>query len=119
MGKKEDPAVANHVSGQSNKPLSKPAHELPFEEVIRELHSNGDDGLTQQEATKRLEEYGRNEFGESKGVQPLRIIGAQLANAMTLVSFPPSSFLAPRCPRALPILVRYLGLRGIRHRHHE
>ena len=88
MGKKEDPAVANHVSGQSNKPISKAAHELSYQEVIRELHSNGDDGLTQQEAAKRLEEYGRNEFGESQGVQPLRILGAQLANAMTLVSFP-------------------------------
>lgn len=87
MGQKEDPAVANHVSGQSNNPISKPPHVLPFEQVVQELQTNGDDGLTKQEAQKRLEQYGRNEFGEAKGVQPLSIIGAQLANAMTLVSF--------------------------------
>lgn len=94
MGQKEDPAVANHVSGQSNDPISKPPHVLPFDQVVQELKTNGDDGLTPQEAQKRLDQYGRNQFGESAGVQPLRILGAQLANAMTLVSsILPSSLL--------------------------
>ena len=105
MGKKEDPAVANHVSGQSNNPISKPPHVLPFDQVVQELQTNSDDGLSPQEAQKRLEQYGRNEFGEAKGVQPLRIIGAQLANAMTLVSSIPSPSLLLVVPCAFRLLV--------------
>lgn len=85
MAKKQDPAIAAHVSGQSNKPISAPPHTLPVSQVIQELHTNPNEGLTPAEAKQRLEEYGRNEFGEEKGVQPLRIIMGQLANAMTLV----------------------------------
>lgn len=101
MGHKEDPAVANHISGQSNKPISQPPHVLPAEQVVQELKTDGNDGLSPEEAQRRLEEYGRNEFGEQKGVQPLRIIGGQLANAMTLVSFqsPTLLFAAPRGSR--------------------
>ncbi|KAI8264677.1 Sodium transport ATPase 2 [Colletotrichum sp. SAR11_239] len=87
MGKKdpEAEAMANHISGQSNKPLSRPAHALSTEEVIRELRANPDDGLTPEEAKTRLDEYGRNEFGADKGVQPIKILIGQIANAMTLV----------------------------------
>lgn len=85
MGQKEDPAVANHISGQSNKPISQPPHAIPADQVVQELKTSGNEGLSPDEAQRRLEEHGRNEFGEQKGVQPLRIIGAQLANAMTLI----------------------------------
>ncbi|KAL0943175.1 sodium p-type [Colletotrichum truncatum] len=87
MGKKdpEAEAMANHVSGQSNKPMSRPAHALTTEEVVQELRANTDDGLTPEEAKARLDEYGRNEFGADKGVQPLKIFIGQIANAMTLV----------------------------------
>lgn len=98
MGQKEDPAVANHVSGQSNSPISRPPHVLPFDKVIQELQTDSDEGLSPQEAEKRLEKYGRNEFGEAKGVQPLRILGAQLANAMTLVSIIPLPLPTPLHP---------------------
>ncbi|KAL8381891.1 hypothetical protein RB595_005914 [Gaeumannomyces hyphopodioides] len=83
--KAAEEAVANHVSGQSNKPLSRPAHALTSEEAIEELKANAEDGLSTGEARERLEQYGRNEFGEQKGVQPLQIFIAQVANAMTLV----------------------------------
>ncbi|EJT78494.1 hypothetical protein GGTG_03594 [Gaeumannomyces tritici R3-111a-1] len=83
--KAAEEAVANHVSGQSNKPLSRPAHALTSEEAIEELKANAEEGLSVDEAKKRLEQYGRNEFGEQKGVQPLQIFIAQVANAMTLV----------------------------------
>lgn len=89
MGKKdgsnEEAAVANHVSGQSNKPMSAPAHSLPYEEVARELGTDIQNGLTDEEQQKRLAEYGRNEFGETKGVQPVRIFIGQIANSLTLV----------------------------------
>lgn len=92
MGKEEDQAVANHVSGQSNKPISAPAHALTYEAVAQELNADAQNGLSHDEATKRLEEFGRNEFGENKGVQPVRILIAQIANALTLVSENPSQF---------------------------
>lgn len=78
-------AVANHVSGQANKPMRRPAHALTIEQTVEELKANTDDGLTTADAKTRLEEYGRNHFGEEKGVQPLKILLAQIANAMTLV----------------------------------
>ena len=85
MGKEEDKAVAEHVSGQSNKPMSAPAHALPFGDVEKELNTDGQNGLSHEEAKQRLEVYGRNEFGASKGVQPARILIAQIANSLTLV----------------------------------
>ncbi|CRK17088.1 hypothetical protein BN1723_011218 [Verticillium longisporum] len=78
-------AVANHVSGQANKPLSRPPHCLTIDETVAELKANAEDGLTDADAKARLEEYGRNQFGEEKGVQPVKILVAQIANAMTLV----------------------------------
>lgn len=86
MGKNNtDDAVANHVSGQANKPLSRPAHGLTIEQAVEELKANPDDGLTTAEAKARLEEYGRNTFGDQKGVQPMKIFVTQVANAMTMV----------------------------------
>lgn len=94
MGKEEDKAVAQHVSGQANKPMSSPAHALTFQEVEKELSADSQNGLSHDEAKKRLEEFGRNEFGANKGVQPARILIAQIANSLTLVrqffpTFPP------------------------------
>jgi magnesium-transporting ATPase (P-type) len=88
MGKNggEEEAVANHVSGQANTPMSKPAHALTFEEVASELGADIQNGLSSDEHKTRLEKYGRNEFGETEGVQPVRIFVGQLANALTMVS---------------------------------
>ncbi|EMD00620.1 hypothetical protein BAUCODRAFT_81255 [Baudoinia panamericana UAMH 10762] len=47
--------------------------------------ADGEDGLTTQEASRRLEEYGRNELGDAGGVNPGKILIRQIANAMTLV----------------------------------
>ncbi|KAM0246533.1 hypothetical protein ACHAP5_004657 [Fusarium lateritium] len=74
-----------HVSGQSNTPMTAPAHALTFDQVAQELAANVEDGLTEEEAKKRLETNGRNEFGEQEGVQPLKIFIGQIANALTLV----------------------------------
>lgn len=74
-----------HVSGQSNKPLSQPAHALSHEDVTRELGGDALDGLSPSLAGERLAEFGRNELGEAEGVQPVKIVIAQVANAMSLV----------------------------------
>lgn len=85
MAPKEQDTVA-HVSGQSNKPMSAPAHALSADQVVQELNANVTDGLTNEDAKRRLEEHGPNELGEDKGVQPMEIFIAQIANALTLVS---------------------------------
>jgi Na+-exporting ATPase len=80
-----------HVSGQSNKPTSRPAHALTYEQLATELNADVLSGLTANEAKTRLEQFGRNDLGEEEGVQPLKIVVAQIANAMTLVTVPISS----------------------------
>ncbi|KAH6645278.1 sodium transport ATPase 5 [Truncatella angustata] len=77
--------LADHVSGQSNKPMSRPAHGLTFEEVIRELGVDGDDGLSESAAKERLEEFGNNELDNGPGINPTKILLKQIANAMMLV----------------------------------
>lgn len=82
---KQDDAVDNHVSGQSNEPMSRPAHALTFDQVVEELQTDAMHGLTSAEAKSRHEKFGNNDLGDADGVQPLKIILAQVANAMTLV----------------------------------
>ncbi|GJC78905.1 calcium-transporting ATPase 3 [Colletotrichum liriopes] len=82
--KKAD-SFQEHVSGQSNKPLSRPPHALEVSQVIKELQVNTIQGLDTEEATRRLTELGRNELQQQKGVQPLKIFFEQIFNAMTLV----------------------------------
>ncbi|CBX94167.1 similar to sodium P-type ATPase [Plenodomus lingam JN3] len=84
MGKKQNP-LQDHVSGQSNTPLSLPPHSLTLEQTVAELKTATWDGLDDAEARRRLEEYGPNELGEMQGVSPIKILVAQVANAMTLV----------------------------------
>ncbi|GAW25574.1 putative potassium sodium efflux P-type fungal-type [Rosellinia necatrix] len=78
-------STGEHVSGQANTPISRPAHALTYAQVIQELSSDATNGLSSNAAQRRLEELGQNVLGESEGVSPLRIIIAQIANAMTLV----------------------------------
>ncbi|KAJ5166308.1 uncharacterized protein N7482_005089 [Penicillium canariense] len=73
----------NDVPSQSY--LSQPAHSLSFEDVIRELGTNSDDGLTSGEVKQRLEKYGQNILEGDEGVSIAKIFIRQLANAMMLV----------------------------------
>lgn len=79
-------ATGGHISGQSNEPFSHPAHALSFNEVARQLQTNTTTGLSADEAAQRLIKYGPNNLGKDKGVQPLQILIAQVANAMSAVS---------------------------------
>ncbi|KFA59984.1 hypothetical protein S40285_08482 [Stachybotrys chlorohalonatus IBT 40285] len=85
MAEKPNSGSTPHVSGQSNKPMTRPAHALSHEDVTKELNTDSLDGLSNDEAAKRLQDYGKNELGETESVQPMKIILAQIANAMTLV----------------------------------
>lgn len=69
--------IAGHVSGQSNMALSKVAHALERDLLVKEMNSDDKNGLTEAEAKKRLEEFGRNELDNGPGVQPLKILITQ------------------------------------------
>jgi len=85
MGKKKSVGLEGHASGQSNRPLSLPAHSLTLQQTVDELRTDVWSGLDDSEATRRLEDYGKNELGEMESISPLKILVAQVANAMTLV----------------------------------
>lgn len=96
MGNNEDIVIEDSVSGHFQ--LSKPAHALPYTSVIEEIKADAEDGLTDDEARSRLEQHGRNELGDSDGVQPLKILIGQVANAMTLVYHTRPSLICQRLP---------------------
>lgn len=83
--------MEEHVSGQANKPMSKPAHALDRDTIRNELNADAEEGLSASEAQSRLQEYGRNELEDGPGVQPFKILLRQVANAMMLVSVPDRS----------------------------
>ncbi|RYP73923.1 hypothetical protein DL771_003365 [Monosporascus sp. 5C6A] len=83
--KKEVNLFGSHVSGQSTWPLSRPAHALTTDQVIEELEADALNGLTISVAEQRLQDYGKNDIGGTECVSPLKIIVAQIANAMALV----------------------------------
>ncbi|EGP89777.1 Na(+)/Li(+)-exporting P-type ATPase [Zymoseptoria tritici IPO323] len=85
MANEKMPEQANVLPGQGNKPLSRPAHALPYAIVLDELDARDQEGLSSAEAKERLERYGSNDLGNAKGVQPVKILISQVANAMTLV----------------------------------
>ncbi|KAK3319865.1 hypothetical protein B0T19DRAFT_478905 [Cercophora scortea] len=78
-------ATATAVSGQSNTPLTRPAHALTYQQVADELGADLLVGLSQDEAARRVVQYGKNELNEAEGIKPLKIVVAQIANAMTMV----------------------------------
>ena len=77
--------MENHVSGQSNKPMSKPAHALDCDTLVRELGADPENGFSEAQAGEKLNEFGRNELDDGPGVQPIKILIRQVANAMMLV----------------------------------
>lgn len=85
MGNKAKSPDEGHVSGQANKPLSLPPHSLTLAQVVDELSTDTWSGLDDAEAKRRLEEYSANDLGDTDGVSPVKILIAQVANAMTLV----------------------------------
>jgi magnesium-transporting ATPase (P-type) len=68
--------------------LSQPAYCLSFEVVLKEIGTDIDEGLTKEEAARRLEQYGQNKLDEGEGVSIIKILVRQVANAMMLVKRP-------------------------------
>jgi hypothetical protein len=74
--------------GSGGSPLSQPAHTLPCDVVISELGTRLDEGLSNDEAKHRLQQYGQNKLDDGEGVSILKILIRQVANAMMLVKGP-------------------------------
>lgn len=71
--------------GSGGSPLSQPAHMLTYEDAIKQLTTELDDGLPPDEARRRLQQYGPNQLDEGEGVSLVKIFVRQVANAMMLV----------------------------------
>jgi magnesium-transporting ATPase (P-type) len=84
-GKAASPDATAHISGQSNEPMARPAHNLTADEVALELDTNPTGGLSVDEAAQRLGKYGPNDLGQEKGVSAVAIFMQQIFNSMTLV----------------------------------
>jgi hypothetical protein len=72
----------------TNDLLSKPAYSLPYDAVVAELGSRIEEGLSDDEAGRRLQHYGPNKIEEGEGVSLTKISVRQVANAMMLVKPP-------------------------------
>ncbi|KAA8648902.1 cation-translocating P-type ATPase [Aspergillus tanneri] len=72
-------------SGMPGSLLSQPAHTLPYDVVIKELGTRVDEGLSDDEAQRRLQQYGANKLDDGEGVSVIKILVRQVANAMMLV----------------------------------
>lgn len=73
------------VDAAQLQPLSQPAYCLSYEDVLNELSTNADEGLSASEAQRRLEEHGHNELEGGESVSFAKIFIRQIANAMMLV----------------------------------
>lgn len=81
------------VSDKDDPQTTPVAHAMAIEKIQTQLQTNLEDGLSSSQAASRAEKYGRNELHDGPGVQPLKILVHQVANAMILVmrsTIPPS-----------------------------
>lgn len=72
--------------------LSAPAYLLTTREIILQLATNPEDGLSEVEAKSRLTRYGLNELESGVGVSATGILMKQIFNAMVLVNLSSSFF---------------------------
>ncbi len=67
-----------------SRPSTEDWHSLPVEEVFRKLESNPD-GLTSEEARRRLEQFGFNELVERRGISILEIFLSQFKDIFVIM----------------------------------
>ncbi|KAL8706187.1 MAG: hypothetical protein Q9201_000765 [Fulgogasparrea decipioides] len=72
MDVEESDEICMPVPGNAD--LTRPAHALPYAQVADEIGANRSQGLTDAEAKKRIELYGRNELQAGGGVLILAMV---------------------------------------------
>ncbi len=60
-------------------------HQLDAAETLRHFASSADAGLSEEEARRRLTQYGANQLTESRSISPAAILLAQFKNALILI----------------------------------
>lgn len=87
---KKKPIMAGKadVDAAQLQPLSQPAYCLSYQDVLQELSTDAEEGLSSGEAQRRLEQHGHNELEGGESVSFAKIIIRQIANAMMLVRIP-------------------------------
>lgn len=60
-------------------------HSLETKQVLKELDSNLHEGLAQDTAKKRIEQYGLNELRKEEGVSPLTLFINQFKNMLIII----------------------------------
>jgi Ca2+-transporting ATPase len=63
----------------------KDAHAKSIDELVANLETNVDVGLTQQEAGERLRRFGANELTQQKRASPLALFAAQFKNTLIII----------------------------------
>ena len=76
------------VDAAQLQPLSQPAYCLSYQDVLKELSTDAEEGLSSGEAQRRLDQHGHNELEGGESVSFAKIIIRQIANAMMLVRIP-------------------------------
>lgn len=64
---------------------SKSWHSIETEEALSKLESSSTNGLTSQEAQKRLNEFGPNELKKEKGKSPVRLFLEQFTDVLIII----------------------------------
>lgn len=72
-------------------PNRKPWHSLSSEETMRILNTS-EEGLSDAEAAKRLEVYGKNNLRQAKAKSVWKMIGEQLTEVMVIILFIAAAF---------------------------
>lgn len=87
---KKKPIMAGKadVDAAQLQPLSQPAYCLSYQDVLKELSTDAEEGLSSGEAQRRLDQHGHNELEGGESVSFAKIIIRQIANAMMLVRIP-------------------------------
>ncbi|KAF9258413.1 potassium/sodium eff [Marasmius fiardii PR-910] len=65
--------------------LAERAYVLESERVIQKLQTNPEDGISEEDAENRLQDYGENLLTNDNSVSALSVLIRQMANALTLV----------------------------------
>lgn len=73
-------------TGDNAQLLSQPAHCIAAGEVLTQLQSDAQSGLTDAEVSKRQGIHGANALEGSGGAGPIHILMNQVLNALTMVS---------------------------------
>src|SRR3989338_9172826 len=60
-------------------------HTRTTRDIFAKLNTSIEQGITQEEAEKRLEEYGRNRLQEGAKVSPWRLLLAQFQNVLVII----------------------------------